>query len=505
MHGLIDLFGRKALKIRKLKVLFVASEAAPFAKVGGLGEVMYSLPRALREIGHDARVMIPRYGTVDRDRSGLTMVHEGVAVPTGGETPPLICNVLKHEEEGVSFTYFLENEEYYEKRANVYGYADDPIRWLLLSRGTLEFLKVSDWVPDIIIANDWQAGFIPNLLHTDYAHDPALDSIATGFVIHNLSHQGMFDHHFVSEMNYDAGQSLVSDMFSPRLLQLNPMRRGIMHADIILTVSPTYAKEILTKEFGEGLNDLLAERRTRLFGVINGIDYDHLDPTTDQYIAAPFTTKTASRRAKNKRALQNHFGLHQNDKSFLIGIVSRMDHQKGFDLIMDIANPLFRETDIQLLVLGSGDNKYRLFFKELSEKYPGRVAGHFEFDPVLPRSIFAGSDAILIPSAFEPSGLTQMEAMRYGCIPIARETGGLADTIIDYDGELDIGDGFLFEAFDSWALFAAIIRARETHRHPDIWHELIVRAMEKDFSWIQSAKEYERHFMEAIEYHKRVK
>ena len=504
MTHFLDLISRKKTLPAKLKILFVSSEAAPFAKVGGLGEVLFALPQALRALGHDARVMMPRYASVDRERYALTLVTEGLVVPTDGEPAGLICNVLVHNSPENPPTYFLENQEYYEKRANVYGYADDPIRWALLSRGVLEFLKHSAWVPNVIVANDWQAGLIPNIIHKEYQNDSVIDTIATVFVIHNLFHQGAFDHRFVSEMNFDAGQSPVGDLFSPRLLQLNAMRRGIMYADVIITVSPTYAKEILTKEYGEGLEELLGERRMQLSGIINGIDYERLNPETDPYIAARFNIKMAHRRIRNKRALQNRFGLKQDDTAFLVGIVSRMDHQKGFDLIMDIAQPLFRETDVQLAVLGNGDNKYRLFFKELIEKYPGRAGGYFDFDPILPHLIFGGADAILIPSAFEPSGLTQMEAMRYGCIPIARRTGGLADTIIDYKDTADTGDGFLFDAFDSWALFAAMIRSRETHRHADIWEKLVKRAMGKNFSWMESALEYERALVAAIEYHKRL-
>ena len=293
MTNLLDFISRKKSYAAKLKVLFIASEAAPFAKVGGLGEVMSALPLALRALGHDARIMMPRYASVDRERYALKMVREGLAVPTGGNPATLICNVLAHEGSDTAPTYFLENQEYYEKRANVYGYADDPIRWMLLSRGVLEFLKQSAWVPDVIVANDWQTGFIPDLVHKEYQNDPVIDTIATVFVIHNLYHQGMFDHRFVSEMNFDAGQAPIGDLFSPRLLQLNAMRRGIMYADLIITVSPTYAKEILTKEYGEGLEELLGERRMQLSGIINGINYERLNPETDPYITEKFDSKTA--------------------------------------------------------------------------------------------------------------------------------------------------------------------------------------------------------------------
>lgn len=493
------------LSIKKnLKVLLIAPEAAPFAKVGGLGEVMFALPRALRNLGHDARVMLPRYATVDREKYNLEMVINDLEVPSGGESPPLICNVLSYNKPGATPTFFLENMEYYEKRANVYGYADDPVRWVLLSRGTIEFLKKSEWIPDVIVANDWQTGFLPNILHTDYKQDPVLGKIATVFIIHNLYHQGMFDHRFVPEMDFDDGQDSIGSIFSPRLKWLSGMRRGIMHADAIATVSPNYAKEILTKEYGEGLEDLLAERRTRLYGILNGIDYEKLDPSNDPYLAFKYNVNSIETRKKNKLALQEQFGLEKNPKAFVMGITSRMDAQKGFDLIMQMAAPLFKEVDCQLAVLGTGDNKYRMFFKELTAAYPGRVGAHFDFDPVLPRLIFSGSDIVLIPSAFEPCGLVQMEAMRYGAIPVARKTGGLADTIDDFVGEPNEGDGFLFEKSDPWSLFATIIRARETYRYPKVWHGLVQRAMNKNFSWLASAESYSNLFRKAIGHHKRL-
>jgi len=490
---------------RELKILFVAPEAAPFAKVGGLGEVMFALPRALRKLGHDARIMLPRYASVDPQKYTLTKIKDGLRVPSGGDAEPLICNVYEYKggEESAP-AYFLENQEYYEKRANVYGYADDPIRWVLLSRGVLEFLKTSEWVPDVIAANDWQTGFLPNLIHTEYKDHPVIDRIATVFIIHNIHHQGMFDHRFVSEMNYDAGQSPIGDIFNERLLWLNGMRRGIMHSDVIVTVSPTYAKEILTKDYGEGMEELLQERWTRLYGILNGIDYERLNPATDPYIPARFDADSPEKRIKNKLALQERFGLKRSKNTFLAGIVSRMDQQKGFDLITEISHPLFREIDMQLVVLGTGENRYRLFFKELISNYPKRVGGHFDFDPVLPRLIFSGSDIILIPSLFEPCGLTQMEAMRYGAVPVARKTGGLSDTIENFNPEESSGDGFLFEAADPWALFAAIVRARETYRYPKIWNGLVHRAMTKDLSWANSAARYADVFLKAIEYHKRL-
>ncbi|OGZ34202.1 MAG: hypothetical protein A2Y98_02600 [Candidatus Portnoybacteria bacterium RBG_19FT_COMBO_36_7] len=485
----------------KPKILFAASEGAPFAKVGGLGEVMNSLPKALRDLGYDARLIIPKYATIDTEKYPLQLEIEGIKSLTDDSDPYdlLVSNVLKYvDSDGQTIAYFLENMEYYEKRANVYGYNDDTLRWVLLSKGVLEFIKKSEWKPDIIVASDWQAGFIPNLLRTDYKNDPVLSKIKIIFSIHNLQFQGMFDHRFVSEMDFDAGQSKIPAFFDPKLLKLNGMRRGIMYADLINTVSPTYAKEILSEEYGEKLNDLLSERRSNLFGILNGIDIESMNPETDQNIALNYSKNDLEKKAENKLALQKHFNLPQDKEKFVIGIVSRMDGQKGFDLIIEIADSLVNNVDFQLVVLGTGSNEYRCFFQELQKKYPERVAGHYFFDSKLPRLIFAGADSVLIPSRFEPSGLVQMEAMRYGTIPIVRKTGGLADSVENYIPGQNEGTGFIFENYDKYALLVAIIRAAETFKNKKEWTGLMKRAMAKDFSWQKSAKEYIKLFSIAL-------
>jgi len=481
----------------KPKILFTASEAAPFVKIGGLGEVMNSLPKALRELGYDARVMIPKYASIDTNKFPLAQEILGIKSLTDDSDPYdlLVSNVLKYtDEDGNIIAYFLENMEYYEKRANVYGYGDDTVRWVLLSKGVLEFLKRSDWRPDIIVAADWQTGFIPSLLHSDYKDDPVLSKIKVIFSIHNLQFQGLFDHHFVSEMDFDAGQSKIPAFFDPKLLKLNGMRRGIMFADAINTVSPTYAKEILTGEFGEKLNELLAERRSSLYGILNGIDTNSFNPETDSNITANYSAGDLSARIQNKVTLQKHFGLPPDEKKFVIGIVSRMDAQKGFDLIIKIADSLMQNIDFQLVVVGTGSNEYRCFFQELANRHPQKAAGHFFFDNKLPRMVFAGADSILIPSRFEPSGLVQMEAMRYGAVPIVRKTGGLADSVKDYVPGENKGTGFVFNNYDQYALLIAIIRASEAYRHQKEWVKLIKRAMAEDFSWKKSANEYVKLF-----------
>ncbi|PIR41672.1 MAG: starch synthase [Candidatus Yanofskybacteria bacterium CG10_big_fil_rev_8_21_14_0_10_37_15] len=487
----------------KFKILFVASEAAPFVKVGGLGEVMYSLPKALRDLGHDARVMIPKYATIDTKKHKMTLEAEGLRLGTS-ETDPqgiLISNVLKNEIDG-NISYFLENMEYYEKRANVYGYGDDTIRWALLSKGVLEFLKISNWKPDIIVACDWQAGFIPNYLHIEYENDPVLKNITTLFSIHNLKYQGMFDTNFVNEMDYDAGQQPIPVLPNERILKLNGMKRGIFYADVINTVSPTYSKEILSKESGENLDKLLNERKGRLFGILNGIDTDSFNPETDPDLDINYNHKTTDKRKQNKLALQKQFGIEINENKFVAGIVSRMDEQKGFDILIQMIDKFMQNLDSQLVIVGEGDSKYRLFFEDLKKKYPDKVGIHFSFDFRLPRLIFAGADVVLLPSKFEPCGLVQMEAMRYGAVPIVRKVGGLADSVQDFNPETGKGTGFVFEKFDPFSLTIAMVRAYQIYHQKNLWKKIIKNAINQDFSWKRSAFEYVKLFEMAIRLHK---
>lgn len=490
---------------RPKKILFVASESAPFAHIGGLGSVIQSLPKALCSLGHDARVFLPRYVHIDPREYNLETVREGLKVPTDNAKEPfhLVCNVQKYEnkkEQNHPVIYFLENQEYYEKRANVYGYLDDHVRWALLSRGALEFFHLdNDWTPDIIVASDWMTGLVPHYLKTNYQKNSPLSGVASVFSIHNLSFQGLFDHKFVHEMDYDDGHSKIPGFHSKRLAKLNSVRRGIMYADAINTVSPSYAKEITTEKFGEGLHHLLRERKAALRGILNGIDYEKWDPANDPMVKNNFTSKTIKNRIANKAELQESFGLPKDNNAFLVSIVSRLDGQKGFDLLYPVAETLLRELPMQLIVLGEGDSGMMSFFRDLETKYPKQVSTHLKFDNILPREIFSGTDAVLIPSRFEPSGLTQMEAMRYGAIPIVRKTGGLADTVENFDPAQETGCGFVFERADSSSLLITVVRAFETFRHKKTWQALQKCAMSRDFSWEQSAKKYEKLFIQALE------
>ena len=487
-----------------LKILFVASEAAPFVKVGGLGEVMHSLPKALRKLGHDARVLAPKYASVDLEKYPMKTEVKELRLESGDKDPYgiLVSNILRHDSADGAVNYFLENMEYYEKRANVYGYLDDTVRWVLLSKAALEFVRRSDWKPDVIVASDWQSGFVPNLTHTDYKDDPILLKIPVIFSIHNLKFQGVFNPKSVSEMDFDSGQSNISDFFDSQTNKLNGMLRGIRYADVINTVSPTYAREILTEELGEGLDKLLGERKSRLFGILNGIDTESLNPETDKDLAVNYSVKNLDKREENQIALQKQFGLPPNKDAFVVGMVSRIDEQKGFDLITQILGPLMENINFQFVIVGEGNQGYYAYFDELKAKYPDRVGTHFTFDSRLPRMIFGGVDAVLIPSRFEPSGLVQMEAMRYGCIPIVRKVGGLADSVVDFSPETGEGTGFVFNKYDPFSLTIAIIRASELYRQKKEWAKLMKRVMAEDFSWEKSAKEYVKLFEMALRFHK---
>jgi starch synthase len=403
-------------------------------------------------------------------------------------------------------TYFLENLEYYEKRANPYGYAYDTIRWNLLCKGVLEFLLISDWTPDIIVCTDWAIGYLPNYLKTEYKHHDKLKNIATAFSIHNLSYQGMFRQQFVSKEDYDTGLSALPSFEDSRMRLMNGMRRGIIYADVINTVSANYAHEIVTnKVTGEGLNTLLSKRKSVLHGILNGLDYELMNPETDPSLAAKFSRSSLAKRLKNKRAVQKYFGLPLNPDAFLIGIVSRLNEQKGFDLLVDSVDKILEELDVQLVVLGEGDTKYMDYFKDLQEKFPKHVGFKFNFERILPRLIFAGTDSVLIPSKFEPSGLIQMEAMRYGSVPIVRKVGGLADTVHDHGDKTAPHTGFVFEKFDPFSLSIAIVRAYENFRNPALWKKIQQNGMSQDFSWASSALKYEAMFKEAIKRGKHAK
>jgi starch synthase len=485
------------------KVLFVCAEVAPFASIGGLAQVAYFLPRAIRKLGADVSIFMPRYGTIDEKKFKIKPYLTGLKVPTGeakGVTE-LICNVKVREGTKRDPTvYFLENMEYFEKRANVYGYSDDPVRFALLSRGALEFLRVADIHPTVIHCNDWHTGYLANLLRTVYKDDPTLKNISTVFTIHNLRNQGAFDFRFASPMDFDDGKSSLSSFFSPQFKKQNALKRGIMHSDLVNTVSDTYSREIMTPEYGEGLNELLKELRTKIFGVLNGLDYTDFDPSTDRFIKKNFSHRTLPDRIANKKDLQRSFSLEVDPQIPILAYSGRLDDQKGLDLLVEILPTLLSEYRIQFVVIGTGNIKYREFFTKLEAQFPGQVGTHLMSDFVLPRRVFAGCDILLLPSKFEPGGIVVIEGMRYGAVPVVRSTGGLADIVNDFDPENTIGNGFTFHTYNKLSLFGAIIRAIQVYRNKKVWTNLMKRVMKEDVSWEKAARQYMDLYSRAIEF-----
>ncbi|HWQ11573.1 MAG TPA: glycogen/starch synthase [Roseiflexaceae bacterium] len=481
-----------------LKILMMAAEMVPFAKTGGLADVVGALPKALRALGHDVRVAIPRYGRIDSARFGLTPVLDPFPVPMddqGVEAGLLRSSVASTG--GEVPVYMVDNAHYYD-REGIYMYEDDADRFIFFCRATLEGVRRLGWAPDVIHCHDWHTAIVPNWLKTIYKGDPFFAGTACVYTIHNLAYQGIFGYR-VLEI---AGADEYGFIAHPDLPHLNDvvdfMGRGIYYADIINTVSETYAQEILAPEHGEGLDPMLRDRRDRLYGVLNGIDTDLNNPATDPYIAAHFDAANLEGKVACKLDLQREAGLPHSRATPVISAISRLADQKGFDLIDQVVEPLLRNHDVQLVVLGTGDQRYHDRFLQLRAHFPQQLAVFLTFNAPLAQKIYAGSDMFLMPSRFEPCGLGQMIALRYGTIPIVRATGGLADTVRDYDPATGEGNGFAFRAYDPMALYAAIVRALETYRHRAIWQQLILRAMAADHSWSASARKYVELYRRAI-------
>jgi starch synthase len=481
-----------------LKILIMAAEMVPFAKTGGLADVVGALPKALKMQGHDARVAMPRYGRIDRERFSMTEALPAVSVPMDDhneEAALLQTNVTSSS--GDIPVYMIDNAHYYD-RDGIYMYEDDADRFIFFCRATLEGIKQLGWQPDVIHCHDWHTAIVPNWLKTIYKDDPFYANTACVYTIHNLAYQGIFGYR-VLEI---AGVDEFGFIAHPDMPHLNDvvdfMGRGIYYADIINTVSETYANEVLASDFGEGLDPLLRDRRDRLYGVLNGIDTEINDPATDPYIVAHYELGNLAGKVKCKLDLQREAGLPQSRTTPVIGAISRLADQKGFDLIDQIIDPLLRNNDVQIVVLGTGDQRYHDRLNSVRARFPQQVAAFLTFNAQLAQKIYAGSDMFLMPSRFEPCGLGQMIALRYGSIPIVRETGGLADTVRNFDPTTGEGNGFAFRPYDSMALYATIIRALENYRYQNTWQQLTIRAMSADHSWDISAHRYVELYRRAI-------
>ncbi len=492
----------------KYRVLNIAAEATPFSNVGGLSNVIPYLSKSLIKKGHDVRIFMPKFGFIDESKYKLELIYKGLKIPTKykkDEKHPqnIICNIKQYVDESGVVYYFLENMDYYEMRSNVYNYSDDHIRWTLLCEGALRYiLKESEWKPNVIHCHDWHTSLTPNILKKDFdSYLKDHPELVTVLTIHNISFQGhQIDTN--SQLNFDDGKSDIPRFFSERLKTLNFLKRGIIYSDIINTVSEGYARQILTPEYGVGLDKLLLELRSKLFGIINGVDYDKFNTEKDPLLEFKFNANTLEKRVGNKLRLQKEFGLGEDENKMIFSFVGRLDYQKGVDLMLEVLDKFLKDFDAQFVLIGSGDKGYEKSAQMLAAKYKGRVGAHTYANFSLPKLVFGGSDSILLPSRFEPCGIVQMEAMRYGTVPIVKATGGLDDTVIDFDPETLLGNGFKFKEFDGWSLYGQMVRAFETYRNKKVWKQIQKNAMEADFSWDKVAEKYVDLYDKAVYFKK---
>jgi starch synthase len=492
---------------------------------------MYFLPRALNKQGHDVRVFMPKYASIDslenkrnrkwklkKEIENLVVPIENVHSKSKIEASPgtLLCNVKVYPKTSLTLnTYFLENKEYYELRANLYGYKDDHVRFALLSKGCLEWLMYMEaflarkdprgWMPDVIHCNDWHTGYFIELARQSKRYKDLLSKIPIIFTIHNFLYQGNYDFQYGNHKEHDNGTIPLASLLSPELQMQNAMLRGILYADAVNTVSKTYAIEAQTPQYGAGLEEVLQNVSGKLDGILNGLDTKEFNPQTDPIIKNRYSLLNFStRRRDNKLDLQRKFFLEENPNNPLFAISGRLTQQKGWDVLLKVLPHLLSQRkDVQLIVLGSGEEQYRDQIIELAKVYPRQIGLHLRSDFRLPRKLFSGVDIMLIPSAFEPGGIVALEALRYGAVPLVHRVGGLNDIIVDFDPVKKTGNGFSFTNNDSWDFFASLVEALTTYKQPALWKRLVHNGMSYDFSWKYSALLYQDLYKNALEVRRR--
>ncbi|HEY4745794.1 MAG TPA: glycogen/starch synthase [Desulfuromonadaceae bacterium] len=485
----------------KLSILFSAAEAAPFAKEGGLGDVVGSLPKYLARLGHDVRVVIPRYWCVDCDKYALRLLPGTLVVPMGiiGD---MYCGVWEGRLPGSDVPiYFLEHAQFY-GRAGLYqqggqGYMDNDNRFVFLSKASLELCKMLEWRPDVVHAHDWHTGVIPLLLNSSYLHDRYVGDAATLLSIHNMQHQGNFYPGLMEVLG--VGWKHFNFLELEKDDQVNLLKGGIYHATLLTTVSKGYAHEIQTPEYGWGLEGVVRDRAADLYGILNGVDYEEWNPATDRFIAARYTAKTVKKgKAACKADLQATFGLPERDDVPLFGVVSRMVRQKGTDLIAEAIHRIL-EMDVQFVMIGNGEPWAHFYFGDIAALYPEKFACRIGYSEELAHKVEAGADFFVMPSAFEPCGLNQMYSLAYGTPPIVRATGGLEDSVENFNEAMLAGTGFKFWHHNAQALFDTMGWAAWTfYNNPKGMAALRRNGMKERFTWEEAAHRYDELYHLAI-------
>lgn len=473
-----------------LRIAFATSEVTPFAKTGGLADVSAALPLQLHRLGHDVRLFTPLYSTTNRDGHQLTRVDfaQNVEVKLGWRTYRFSLWTTPLSEEGPA-VYFVDCPDLY-RRPRIYtSDADEPQRFALFSRAILESCQRMAWGPDVIHCNDWHTALVPLMRRTVYDWDALFQTTRTLLTIHNIGYQGVFGADAIDGLGL-AEWSHLFDQDELRTGQVNCLRTGLIYADLLSTVSPTYAREIQTDTYGMGLAPLLRARSDRLVGILNGVDYDTWSPDKDHHIPHRYSRKRPAGKKKNKRYLLEELRFSGDETAPLLGIVSRLAEQKGFDLCLPVLPEVLATTDLRIITLGTGEARYEEFFSWLQQRFPGRVVFHRGYNDELAHLIEAGADMLLMPSKYEPCGLNQMFSLRYGTIPIVRRTGGLADTVRPFDPQSGQGTGFLFDNFTPDGLRWAIDQTLRTYADRPSWKLLMSNAMAENYSWETQAQHY---------------
>ena len=476
-------------------VAFIGSECYPFVKTGGLGDVMSALPKALAKLNLDVKVILPRYKCIPQKYQEKMEYRGSFYMDLCADGKQYYVGIMEYQEDGVVYD-FIDNDEFFSWGDPYTNLIDDIPKFCYFGKAALAALNYLDWTPDVVHCHDWQAALVPLYLRTCFSDTNVGRAIAV-LTIHNLRFQGVYDRKTIQYWSGLPDYVFNKDCMIQNWLDANMLKGGITYSNKVTTVSNTYAWEIQTEEYGEGLEEHLRYHNNKVLGIVNGIDTDIWNPATDKLLASKYDAESAIKNKKaNKKALQESLGLDVDDNKMVIGLISRLTNQKGLDLVNDVI-PGIMDGNTQVVVLGTGDARYEDTFRYYEDKYKGSFCAYIAYNENVAHNIYAGCDALLVPSRFEPCGLTQLISMRYGAVPIVRETGGLKDTVQPYNAFENTGNGFTFDRYESGLLYDAINRAKTLYFENRVyWDDMVVRDMNKDVSWEQSAKQYKDMYVE---------